>query len=282
METKQAKALQLGCVNRLRIIEIVERGAYLDGGKDGQVLLPIRTVPETAEIGDSLDVFIYRDSQDLLIATTEVPKIMMGQIASLMVTAVQQVGAFLDWGLQKDLFLPFAEQTRNIRIGQKVVVALYLDNTDRLAASMRLSEYVDKDTSSFKEGQAVQLLIVGETDLGWKAIVDGRCAGVLYANEIFQQLAPGMSLPGFIKKVRDDGKLDLSLTRLGHEAGDDIAPMILKKLKANGGYLEINDKTSPELIYEWFGVSKKKYKIALGGLYKKRLITVSEDGIRLV
>jgi uncharacterized protein len=282
MNPIESTSLQLGQMNRLRVVEIVDRGAYLDGGDDGQVLLPIRNVPEDCKRGDSLDVFVYRDSEDLLIATTETPKAMVGDIASLMVHSVQEVGAFLDWGLQKHLFLPYAEQSHHVRPGQKVVVYLYLDNTDRIASSMRISQIIDKDTSGFKEGQEVKLLITGETDLGWKAVVNGRCYGVLYANEIFQRLYEGQELPGFIKKVRDDGKLDLSLSRLGHQAGEDIAPLILEKLKDNNGYLEINDKTSPELIYEWFGVSKKKYKIALGGLYKKRLITVEDDGIRLV
>jgi hypothetical protein len=255
----------------------------LDGGADGQILLPIRYLPEESRIGDSLEVFIYLDSDDRLIATTEKPYLLLGEFATLKVASLQSIGAFLDWGLQKHLFLPYAEQTRALRVDQDVIVFLYLDNTGRLAASMRLDRNLKKDAgSAYHDGDAVDLLIAAKTDLGYKAIVDGKYWGVLYANEVFQTLRYGQKIPGFIKTVRADGKLDLGLQRTGHKAGEDIAPKILALLKERGGFLEITDKTSAEIIYELFGVSKKKYKIALGGLYKKRLIKIDDDGIRLV
>jgi hypothetical protein len=276
-------SVQVGQLNQLKILEIVERGAYLDGGADGQILLPIRYLPEESRIGDSLEVFIYLDSDDRLIATTEKPYLLLGEFATLKVASLQSIGAFLDWGLQKHLFLPYAEQTRALRVDQDVIVFLYLDNTGRLAASMRLDRNLKKDAgSAYHDGDAVDLLIAAKTDLGYKAIVDGKYWGVLYANEVFQTLRYGQKIPGFIKTVRADGKLDLGLQRTGHKAGEDIAPKILALLKERGGFLEITDKTSAEIIYELFGVSKKKYKIALGGLYKKRLIKIDDDGIRLV
>lgn len=274
--------VKIGQFNRLQVIEIIDRGAYLDGGDDGEILLPIRYVPEEAKAQDWLDVFIYLDSDDRLIATTEKPYVTLGEFAILEVVSMQAIGAFLDWGLAKHLFLPFAEQTRDLRVGQEVIVFLYLDNSDRLAASMRLDRNIDKDNSGFKEGDAVDLLLAAKTDLGFKAIINGKHWGVLYANEVFQPLHYGQKMKGFIKKIRPDGKIDLGLQRTGHQAGQDIAPKILALLKERGGFLEITDKTSAQIIYELFGVSKKKYKIALGGLYKKRLITIHDDGIRLV
>ncbi|MGZ5278335.1 MAG: CvfB family protein [Pseudobdellovibrionaceae bacterium] len=279
MENQQ---VQIGQTQMLRILEIIDRGAYLDGGADGQILLPIRYLPETAEVGQDLDVFIYLDSDDRLIATTEKPYARLGEFALLQVVAVESVGAFLDWGLPKDLFLPFAEQTKSLREGQDVLVFPYLDNSGRLAASMRLERNMSKEPATYKESEAVQLIIAFKTDLGFKAIINGKHWGVLYSNEVFQPLHYGQEVSGFIKKIREDGKIDLGLQRTGHQAGEDIAPKILEMLKEKGGFLEINDKTSAQIIYDLFGVSKKKYKIALGGLYKKRLIKVEDDGIRLV
>jgi len=274
--------VQIGQTQKLRILEILDRGAYLDGGKDGPILLPIRYLPETAEVGQDVEVFICLDSDDRLIATTERPFASLGEFALMRVVSVESVGAFLDWGLPKDLFLPFAEQTKSLREGQVVLVFPYLDNSGRLAASMRLERNMSKEPATYKEGEAVNLIIAFKTDLGFKAIINGKHWGVLYSNEVFQPLNYGQEISGFIKKIREDGKIDLGLQRTGHQAGEDIAPQILEMLKEKGGYLEINDKTSAQIIYDLFGVSKKKYKIALGGLYKKRLIKVEDDGIRLV
>ena len=195
---------------------------------------------------------------------------------------IQEIGAFLDWGLPKDLFLPHSEQTRSIQVGQSVIVYIYLDKTERITASMRLDRHVSSEPEKYTEGQEVDLIIVAETDMGFKAIISNHHWGVLYHSEVFQPLSYGQRIKGFIRNLREDGKIDLILQQAGHKAAQgDIGPKILEELKKQGGFLPVNDKTSAETIYELFGVSKKKYKIALGGLYKKRLITVDDDGIRL-
>lgn len=273
--------VQIGQLNKLKVIKHADFGVYLDGGDDGEILLPLRDMPDPCEVGDIIEVFICFDSEDRLIATTQIPFVMVGDFAHLKVKAKESVGAFLDWGLPKDLFLPFSEQTREIRVGQYVIVHVYLDKSDRIAASMRLDRHIDKEPGEYEENQNVDLMIAAKTDLGFKAIVNNRHWGILYENEVFQRLDIGQKLKGFIKKLRPDGKIDLSLSRLGYKAADDVAEKIMEVLKAKGGFLNITDKTSPEVIYQIFGVSKKKYKMSLGGLYKKRLITISEDGIKL-
>ena len=213
----------------------------------------------------------------------ETPEAWVGEFAYLEVVDVKEVGAFLNWGLPKDLFLPHSEQTRPIQPGQSVIVYIYLDKAERITASMRLDKHVSTEPAKYEEGEEVDLLIVAETDLGFKAIINHHHWGVLYHSEVFEVLKYGQKLKGFIKKLREDGKIDLILQQAGHKAAQgDIGPKILEELKTQGGFLPINDKTAAETIYDLFGVSKKKYKIALGGLYKKRLITVDEDGIRLV
>lgn len=275
--------IQVGKFNKLKVLKHVDFGVYLDGGDDGEILLPLRYMPENCDVGNEVDVFICFDSDDRLMATTEKPKAMVGDFALLKIVATTPVGAFLDWGLPKDLFLPFAEQTRALRVGQEVLVYIYVDKSDRLSASMRLERNIEKTDAKYEEGQQVNLIIAGRTDLGFKAIIENRHWGVLYGNEVFQPLHQGQKIQGYIKKMREDGKIDLSLQRTGHKsANEDVGPKILELLKLKNGFLAINDKTSPEEIYRLFGVSKKKYKIALGGLYKQRLISVDEDGIRLV
>ncbi|MGZ3776014.1 MAG: CvfB family protein, partial [Pseudobdellovibrionaceae bacterium] len=273
--------VQIGQLNKLKVIKHVDFGVYLDGGNEGEILLPLRDMPDSCEVGDLVEVFICYDSDDRLIATTHIPFAMVGEFAHLKVKAKESVGAFLDWGLPKDLFLPFAEQTRELRIGHYVVVYIYLDKSDRISASMRLDRYIDKEPVQYSAGEAVDLMIAARTDLGFKAIINNRHWGILYENEVFQKIDIGQKLKGFIKKIRDDGKVDLSLSKIGYAAAEDIAEKILSTLQAKGGFLNITDKTSPETIYKLFGVSKKKYKMALGGLYKKRLISIDEDGIRL-
>ncbi|WP_413578180.1 S1 RNA-binding domain-containing protein [Bdellovibrio sp. HCB290] len=273
--------VEIGRLNKLKSVKRAEFGMFLDGGDDGEILLPRRYVSDDMNAGDEIEVFVHFDSEDRLVATTELPKAMVGEFAHLMVKSVENVGAFLDWGLGKDLFLPFAEQTRDLRVGQAVVVYLYLDKTDRISSSMRLDRYISKEAGDYKEGQQVDLFVAAQTDLGFKAIINGKHWGMIYTNEIFDRLVHGQKLKGYIKKVRDDGKIDLSLQKLGHQSSEDIGPLILERLREEGGFLPINDKTSADLIYEMFGVSKKKYKMALGDLYKKRIITVKDDGIYL-
>ncbi|HEY8272724.1 MAG TPA: S1-like domain-containing RNA-binding protein [Pseudobdellovibrionaceae bacterium] len=275
--------IKIGQINKLRVHKHVDFGLYLDDGENGEILLPRKYIKDNCQPGDSLEVFICYDSEDRLIATTETPKAQVEEFATLKVVSTNSVGAFLDWGLPKDLFLPFAEQTRRIAVGDQLLVYIYLDNTDRIAASMRIERNLDKTPDEYAVDQSVELIICGETDLGFKAIINGKHLGMLYHNEVFQPLKQGQRLTGFIRNVRqEDGKIDLGLQKTGHHGAEEIGPKILELLQKSNGFLAINDKTSAEKIYELFGVSKKKYKIALGGLYKKRLITVNEDGIRLL
>lgn len=274
--------LDIGHIQKLKINKIIERGAYLEDGHGEEVLLPIREVPETAEPGDELEVFIYLDSEDRKIATLEMPFATVGEFAHLRVKSLEGVGAFLDWGLPKDLFLPFSEQTRDLKVGQYVVVYVYIDKSERIAASMRLDRFISKESADYNPNQEVDLFVAMKTDLGFKAVVNGKHWGMLFANEVFERLEYGQKLRGYIKQVRPDEKIDLTLQPLGHKGAADLGDKILDALKARGGFLPLTDKTSPETIYDLFGVSKKKYKMALGGLYKKRLIAIQDDGIKLL
>lgn len=274
--------IQVGQFNKLKVVKKVIQGLYLDGLDDGEILLPAREVPEGIQPDETLEVFIYFDSEDRLIATLEAPLAMVGEFAHLKVKAIDRVGAFLDWGLAKDLFLPFAEQSRELRPGQYVVVYLYIDKSDRISASMRLDRNLSKEPGTYQVGEEVSLFIAARTDIGFKAIINGKHWGVLYFNEVFETLDFGMRPKGYIKTIRPDGKIDLTLQKLGHKAADDIGEKILKALGDKGGFLPLNEKTPPETIYRMFGVSKKKYKMAIGGLYKKRQILIEDEGIRLV
>jgi len=274
--------LQIGRKNQLKVLKILSLGAFLDAEDQGEVLLPAREMPANCKVGDTIDVFISFDSEDRLVATTTMPIAMVGEFALLKVVAVEKVGAFLDWGLSKNLFLPFAEQSRRLTVGQEIIVYIYLDKSGRISASMRLERNIDKNTDEYQENQKVELLIIGHTDLGYKAIIEGRHIGVLYKNEVFQKLEYGDFVTGYVKKIRTDGKLDLTLQKPDGTDVEDIANRILKALDAHQGFIPVNDKTPASEIYRLFGVSKKKYKIALGGLYKKRIIRVDDDGIRRV
>jgi predicted RNA-binding protein (virulence factor B family) len=273
--------IQIGKFNTLKVLKKVEFGVFLQGDEDEEILLPTRYLPEKTEVGDEIEVFLYYDSEDRLIATTEKPLAQVGEFAFLKVASVNSIGAFLDWGLPKELFLPYAEQTHPLRVGLKVAVALYIDKTFRIASSMRLDRYADKNISEYKENQKVDLFVVGKSELGFKAVINDKHMGVFYENEVFQDISYGQRLPGFIKKIRDDGKIDLILQPMGSFGAKDLGEKILEVLKQHNGFLAVTDKTSAEKIYDLFGVSKKKYKMALGGLYKKRLVTIGDDGLRL-
>lgn len=206
----------------------------------------------------------------------------IGQFAILRVVSLESIGAFLDWGQPKDLFLPFREQTRDLKMGEEIVVFIYEDNTGRPCSSMRIEKFLDKETAPYKEGEKVTLIIFGESDLGFKAVINQKHLGMLFKNELFQDIRYKDTLPGYIKRVRDDKKIDLILQPLGNFGSTDLGSQILEKLKEKDGFLPITDKTDPNVIYNMFGVSKKKYKMALGGIYKKKLITIEDGGIRLV
>ncbi|MBU4445913.1 GntR family transcriptional regulator [bacterium] len=273
---------ELGKFNKLRAILELDYGVYLDGEGLGEILLPRRYVPENCQIGDVIEVFIYHDSKERLVATTQKPFAIVDQFALLKVKAATDVGAFLDWNLPRDLFVPFREQKQKMVEGESYVVYVYLDEkSGRIAASSRLDKFLDKQEIDFQEGQKVNLLICDRTGLGYKAIVDNTCWGILYKNEVFQTLKSGQRIEGFIKKVRDDAKIDLCLQKSGYEKVDDISEKILDTLKAQGGFIAVSDKSSPEVVYELFGISKKNYKKAVGALYKKNIIRIEDKGIKL-
>ncbi|MCP4268889.1 MAG: GntR family transcriptional regulator, partial [Candidatus Brocadiaceae bacterium] len=257
-------------------------GIYLDGGEHGEILLPSRYVPENCKVDEILKVFIYLDSEDRFIATTEKPYAMVGDFVLLKVVSVSSVGVFLDWGLPKDLMVPFREQSPNMEEDKSYMVRIYVDKkSNRIAATTRLDRYLDNEPACFQVGEEVGLLICNQTDIGYKAIINNTHWGVLYTNEVFQPLKSGQVIKGYIKKVRNDNKIDLSLHKPGYERVDDVTEIILNVLKQKGCFLPVTDKSTPETIYKLFGVSKKTYKKAIGAIYKKKLITIENDGIRL-
>lgn len=282
-EHKLQIMVKLGDYNILRVVKRVDFGIYLDGGDDGEILMPTRYVPQDVEVDDDLNVFIYLDSEDRLIATTEQPKAKVGDFALLEVTAVNQVGAFLDWGLAKDLMVPFREQKVKMEPGQKHVVYIYVDeDTDRIVASAKLDQFLDNVAPTYKEGDEVRLMVVSKTDLGYKVIINGLHWGMVYANEVFKPLHRGDCLTGYIKKVRDDDKIDVSLQKPGYARVDSLQEQILDKLRRNNGFLPVNDKTDAQVIYDLFGCSKKSFKMTIGTLFRLRQITIEPDGIKLV
>lgn len=273
----------IGTLNELEVVKTVEFGVYLDGGSHGEILLPKRYIPENCKPGDRLKVFIYLDSNDRLIATTEKPLAMVGEFALLKVIAVNNIGAFLEWGLSKDLLVPFREQQVKMEKGKSYLVYVYLDHeSQRIVATSRLDKCLGNIPADYTPGEEVDLIITGKTVLGYKAIVDNSHWGILYHNEVFQPLRAGDRLKGFIKQVRPDEKIDLLLEKPGYERIDSISKGILARLKAANGFLPFNDKSDPDLIVKTFKTSKKNFKKAIGSLYKERLIIIEGKGIRLV
>ncbi|TWV13070.1 GntR family transcriptional regulator [Bacteroidaceae bacterium HV4-6-C5C] len=274
--------IDLGKFNTLKVVKEVDFGIYLDGGEDGEILLPKRYVPEECEIGQDLNVFIYLDNEERLVATTLTPLIEVGQFAYLEVAWVNEYGAFLNWGLMKDLFVPFREQKQKMQIGEKYIVYAHVDDDSyRIVASAKVERYLSKSQPSYQPGEEVQILVWQKTTLGFKAIVENSYSGLLYENEIFQSLHTGMRLKAYVKQVREDGKIDLILQKPGFEKVDDFSKTLLDYIKDKGGRIALNDKSPAEDIYAIFGVSKKTFKKGVGDLYKKHLILLSDNGITL-
>ena len=275
-------AIEIGKFNQLEVIKATEQGLYLDAYEEGSVLLPNRYVPDGLEVGDQIDVFLYFDSDDLLIATTETPKAEVGSCALLKVIDTNRVGAFLDWGLAKDLLVPFSEQQHPMRLDQSYVVYVRHDlESNRILASSKLSRYLEEDSPWLKPQQAVDLMICDKTELGYKAIINNTCLGLIFHSDAFRPLAMGERLPGFIKGIRADGKIDLIISQRSAQGDTQLENQILDYLKAQGGEGSLTDKSAPDAIYSEFKVSKKKYKNALGGLYKKKQILIFPDRICL-
>ena len=275
----------IGRMNSLQVVKHTDFGLYLDGGADGEILLPKRYIPKDtpSEVEDWLNVFIYLDSDDKLIATTEKPKVQVGEFASLKVVDINRVGLFLDWGLPKDLLLPHSEEKRPLQVGDYCVVHVFLDKrSKRITATARLDRYLDNVPATYKPGQEVDLLVAESTDMGFKAIINGKHWGLIHKNELFKFLRSGMQEKGFIKELRADGKISLSLQAVGQEAASSLGEQILVKLREHDGTLPLNDKSSPEAISALFRVSKGNFKKAIGDLYKQGRILIHEDHIELV
>ncbi|WP_394203486.1 S1 RNA-binding domain-containing protein [Shewanella waksmanii] len=275
--------VQIGKKCTLDVVKQVDFGVYLNAHDLGQVLLPNKVVPNGCQVGDKVDVFLYLDSEDMVIATTKMPQAQVGEFAYLKAVATGPYGAFLDWGLEKDLLLPFSEQLREVEVGRSYLVHIYRNSADeRIVASTKLDKFLDLTPPPYKNGQEVSLIIGGRTDLGYKAIIDHSHWGVIYNNEVFRTLKFGQRLKGFIKRVRTDDKIDLILQRGVKQELDKHATSIIFKLKQAGGFLPLNDKTDADIIYAQLGMSKKAFKKSIGGLYKGKQISIDVDGIRLL
>lgn len=275
--------ITLGNTYQLDVIKVLDFGFYLDAKELGEVLLPGKHAPNDLVVGSSVYVFLYLDSEDRPIATTKVPKAKVSEFAYLKAVARTHVGTFLDWGLEKDVLVPFAEQHVPMDVDKSYLVYLYLDKNDgRIVASSKINKYLDDERPhDFTPQQQVDLIIANTTDLGFKAIINNSHWGVLYKNDVFQTLSFGQSKKGFIKRIREDGKIDLSLQG-GKETRDKYTKIILNYLEKKDGFAPVHDKSSPEIIADTFGMSKGAFKKAIGGLYKQRIITIGKDGIRLV
>ncbi|NDV64101.1 S1 RNA-binding domain-containing protein [Bacteroides sp. 224] len=276
-------SIELGKFNTLQVVKTVDFGLYLDGDDQGEILLPSRYVPEGVEVGEWLEVFLYLDSEERLIATTLTPFVQVGEFACLEVSWVNEFGAFLNWGLMKDLFVPFREQKMKMQVGKKYVIHAHLDEESyRIVGSAKVERYLSTEEPTYQSGDEVDILIWQKTDLGFKAIIDNQFGGLLYDSEIFQTLYTGDKLKAYIKQVRPDGKIDLILQKPGLEKVGDFSQTLLQYIKDQGGSTPFNDKSDADDIYATFGVSKKTFKKAVGDLYKKRLIVINPGGLKLV
>lgn len=275
--------MQIGKKNTLKVLRKVDFGFYLDAEEYDSVLLPMRYAPENLLEGDEIEVFIYLDSEDRIIATTEVPFAKVGEFAYLLVRQVNKFGAYLDWGLPKDLFVPYREQKLRMVEGKKYWVYVYVDNdTDRIAATAKIERYLDKYNPPYSEGDEVMVKIHSKTELGTKVIVDNLYWGIVYKNESFGDLQIGTERLAYIKKVREDLKLDVSFSKSGYQNKiSDVENVILSALSDNNGFLPLHDKSSAEEIQEKLSMSKKSFKMAVGGLYKAGKIVIESNGIRL-
>ena len=277
------KGIKLGDYNHLTVVKEVDFGLYLDGGDEGEILLPARYVPKGCRPGDELDVFIYLDQDERPVATTERPLAKVGDFACLQVAWVNEYGAFLDWGLMKDLFCPFREQKRRMTKGSRYVVYVTIDEESyRIMATAKVERYFSTEPPQYQHGDEVDLLVWQKTELGFKVIIDNSYPGLVYENQVFRHITTGDRLKGYIDIVRPDGKIDVTLQPTGRRMTEEFSETLLNYLHENNGRCPLGDKSPAELIADTFKVSKKTFKKAIGDLYKRRLITISDDGIRLV
>lgn len=274
--------VEVGMYNELKVLRTVDFGLYLDDGGEG-ILLPTRFKPKGAKEGDILKVFVYHDGEDRLIATTQQPNAVLGQIAKLRAVSVTEHGAFLDWGLMKDLFVPRSKQQTQMIPQGEYLVKLYLDEqTGRIAATEKIEGYLSNDQLTVKELEIAEMIVYRRTDIGYVVIINNKHTGVLHFNEIYRQITSGDKFTGFIKKIYPDNKIDVSVGKPGYDRVEGEGEKILRLLKDNNGYLPYYDKTDPEEIYAFFGMSKKTFKMTIGALYKQRIINFEKTGIRLI
>ena len=276
--------IRLGKTNRLRVVKEVPFGVYLDGGDDGEILLPRRYVPDGLQVGDALEVFIYLDDKERLVATTLRPRAEVGQVAPMRVSWVNRFGAFMDWGLMKDLLVPFREQELRMQVGQWHVVYVHLDpDSFRIVGSSRLERWLGRERPAYEPGAEVSALVWRRTPLGWTCVVDNAFLGLVYEGETYgREMRPGTRLTAYIKQVREDGRLDLAVNRQGREGVSQVAERLLELIRQQGGRTRLCDHTPAEEIYATLGVSKKQFKRAVGDLYSRRLIAVEEEGLVLM
>ena len=277
------KRIKLGDYNRMTVVKSVDFGLYLDGGDEGEILLPSRYVPDGVRPGDEIDVFVYLDQDERPVATTLQPKAKAGEFACLEVAWVNEYGAFLNWGLMKDLFCPFREQKRRMELGQSYIVYVTVDEDSyRMMASAKVERYLSQEPPRYRHGDEVDILVWQKTDLGFKVIVDNKYSGLVYQDQVFRYITTGDRMKGYVDHVRQDGKIDITLQPTGRRQTEEFSEVLLEYLRDNNGHCDLGDKSPSELIADRFKVSKKAYKKAVGDLYRRRLITIGDDGITLV
>lgn len=276
--------IEIGKYNKLKIKRTTRVGLYLENEEGEDVLLPTKYSPLKYETDDEIEVFVYLDNEGRKVATNLTPKILVNEFAFLQVSAVSKVGAFMDWGLAKELLVPFREQKLRMEEGRWYIVYMTVDEkTERLYASNKLDRFLQNDDLTVKEDEEVKLIVMHKTDIGYTVIVNNQHYGLLYENEIFKELNIGDKLPGFVRKIREDNKLDISLQAQGYDQSiDPHSDLVYRKILAAGGEIRVTDKSTPEEIYDTFGISKKAFKKAIGALYKQRKIEILPDQIKLV
>ncbi|HHX8437843.1 TPA: CvfB family protein [Vibrio diabolicus] len=275
--------IKIGQINSLEVIKKADFGVFLDGDDYGSVLLPNKYVPEGTEIGDHVDVFLYFDSESQLAATIERPIAQVGEWGLMKIEGVNATGAFVNWGIkEKDLLIPFSEQRTRFSAGQTILVYVYTDKASgRIVGTTKFNKWLDKTPANYEVNEQVDLIIAERSQLGYKAIVNGKHWGMIFPSDVFGKLYIGKKLKGFIKQIREDGKIDLALQKVGVAKMDDLSSKIIDLLEKKGGFLPLNDKSSPEAIFDAFRTSKGTYKKTIGGLYKQGKIVIEKDGIRL-
>ena len=274
--------IKVGQYNTLEVIKEVDFGLYLDGGEGEEILLPKRYVPPGLKTGEKVTVFIYHDNDGRLIATTLKPVAIVGEIAMMEVADVNDSGAFMKWGIMKDVFVPISQQEKRMKVGDKRLVRLFIDEkTGRVTATEKIDKYLSNYELTIAENDSVDLVIFQKTEIGYKAIINSSHLGLLHFNEVFKDLVTGDKVKGFIKHIRPDHKIDLSLGTKGYNKVPEEEERILDLIKKNNGYVPYNDKTDPEVIYAYFGMSKKTFKMTLGALYKKRMVSFTQTGTKL-